>query len=92
MKLVPSNFWEWTAALQSEQRAALIFAGIVAVVFAIAILAMTIHSMHRNRLEVSLKREMLDRGMTADEIATIMARTPNSKRCNTLRPLTPIES
>jgi hypothetical protein len=32
----------------------------------------TINSVHRRRLEADLKREMLDRGMSADEIATVI--------------------
>jgi hypothetical protein len=32
----------------------------------------TINSIHRRRVEADLKREMLDRGMSADEIAKII--------------------
>jgi hypothetical protein len=32
----------------------------------------TINSIHRRRLEAEMKREMIERGMSADEIATII--------------------
>jgi hypothetical protein len=80
MHSVPTNFWEWTVSLNSDDRAGLIFAVIAAVVGVIAIVATTIYKMHRNRLEDSLKREMLDRGMTADEIAIVMARPKRNRR------------
>lgn len=38
----------------------------------------TIASVHKNRSEMILKREMLDRGMSADEIAKVIAATGES--------------
>jgi hypothetical protein len=43
----------------------------------VGIVASTIRSVQRNRAEIQLKREMIDRGMSADEIAKIIeAATP----------------
>jgi uncharacterized membrane protein len=72
MQSVPGNFWEWTSNLSSGERTGLMVLSVVAVVTIIVILAVTIYSMHKNRLDDSLKRELLDRGMSADEIATVM--------------------
>jgi len=81
MNYVPTNFWEWTEPLKPDDRAGLLFALIAATVGVIAIVATTVHHMHRNRLENSLKRELLDRGMTAAEIATVMARPKRGIMC-----------
>ena len=35
----------------------------------------TINSMHRRRLETDMKREMIERGMSADEIAKVIEAT-----------------
>ena len=79
MQSVPSSFWEWSAALKSDERSLILFMCLVSVVAVIAILATTIYSMHKNRLADSLKRELLDRGMNADEIATIMNKS--ARKC-----------
>jgi hypothetical protein len=65
--------------LDSGERTGLMVLSVVAVVTIIVILAVTIYSMHKNRLDDSLKRELLDRGMSADDIATVMNK-PVSKR------------
>jgi hypothetical protein len=42
-----------------------------------AIISSTLGSIHRRRAEMDLKREMIDRGMSADEIAKVIeAATP----------------
>jgi|RhiMethySRZTD1v2_1073278.scaffolds.fasta_scaffold2846812_1 hypothetical protein len=43
---------------------------------AIVFLSNTITSIHRRRLEVEMKREMIERGMSAEEIATIIEAAP----------------
>jgi hypothetical protein len=78
MQSVPGNFWEWTSSLGSGERVAIIILGIFAIVFVITIVAGTVHKIHKNRLDDALKRELLDRGVSADEIATIVNR-PASK-------------
>jgi hypothetical protein len=49
---------------------------IVAVVFITAILTITVYKMHKNRLEDALKRDLLDRGMSASEIAMVVRARP----------------
>jgi hypothetical protein len=81
MQSTPSNFWEWTAALESGQRTGMIALSIAAIVFVISILLITIYGMHKNRLQDSLKRELLDRGMSASEIAMVVRAKPGKHRC-----------
>jgi hypothetical protein len=40
-----------------------------------------INSIHRRRTETELKRELLERGMSADEIATVIRATPKKGGC-----------
>jgi hypothetical protein len=82
---VPNVFWEWTATLKPDDRAGLLFAVIAAAVGVIAIIVTAIYRTHRNRLEIAFKREMLDRGMSADEIATVMAQPKQSMPCGSRR-------
>jgi hypothetical protein len=80
MNSVSTGFWEWTSLLSSGERVGLLIFGIFAFVFLVTIITCTIYQIHKNRLEDSLKRELLDRGMSADEIATIVGRAQKPKR------------
>ena len=70
MNSTPGGFWQWTADLSSGERAGLLF---------FAMIASAVYQMHKNRLEHALKRELLDRGMSADEIATVISSTPKGE-------------
>ena len=63
MQATPTSFWEWAAGPYSEERIWLLFICLTAMVMIIVTAAVTIYSMHRNRLDDSLKRELLDRGI-----------------------------
>jgi hypothetical protein len=76
MNSVPGSFWEWLAALGSGERTGLTVMGIAAFVFMVWMVLVTIYKIHGNRLEDALKRELLDRGMTAEEIATVVRAHP----------------
>jgi hypothetical protein len=76
MDSIPNGFWAWTDALDSGQRTGMIALSIVATVFVISILLITVYGMHKNRLQDSLKRELLDRGMSASEIAMVVRARP----------------
>jgi hypothetical protein len=80
MQSVPTGFWEWTGALDSGQRTGMIAMSIVAIVFITAILTITIYKMHKNRLEDALKRDLLDRGMSASEITMVVRARPGKGR------------
>jgi hypothetical protein len=72
MKMTPSNFWEWMSGLSPGDRMGLLFFGLMALVAIIAILGGFIYRVHKNRLEDALKRELLERGMTAEEIVAVI--------------------
>jgi hypothetical protein len=76
MNQTPGSFSQWIDALDSSQRTGMIALFIVAVVFIITILAITLYKMHKNRLEDALKRELLDRGMRAEEITMVVRARP----------------
>jgi hypothetical protein len=50
----------------------------------------SITSMHRHRTDTALKREMIERGMSADEIATIIQASPLKNASLGIRPLPPL--
>lgn len=76
MNSSPTNFWEWLAPIEASERFALcmtsIVIGLIALVLVVGIVVHTTGKIHRVRLENSLKRELLDRGMSCKEIAWII--------------------
>ena len=80
MKSVPGSFWEWVALLDSGERTGLMVMCIIGFVFIVTFILAVIYRIHKNRLEDSLKRELLDRGMSADEIATVIRARPIRSR------------
>jgi hypothetical protein len=82
------NAWQWTSQLfaataandllnvDSDNRFALyviVIGCITGVICTIVIFASsTINSIHRRRVEAEMKRDMIERGMSADEIAKII--------------------
>jgi hypothetical protein len=49
---------------------------LVFIAFVTSVICATIYGMHKNRLENALKRELLERGMSAEEIATVIRAKP----------------
>jgi hypothetical protein len=76
MKSVPGDFWMWFSKFNAEDITGFIAVVLVFSVAAVAVICFAFYMVHKNRAEVALKRELLDRGMTADEIATIIRATP----------------
>jgi hypothetical protein len=76
MKSVPGDFWLWFSKFNAEDITGFIAVVLVFSVAAVAVICITIYMVHKNRAEVALKRELLDRGLAADEIATIIRATP----------------
>ena len=72
----PDAWSETLFGLHPEQRAFLLFFAIgctVALILGtLGIVSSTINKVHRRRVEMEMKRDMLDRGMSADEIATVI--------------------
>ena len=76
MNAMPSNLWEFLMTFDADMRfplviCAMIFGG-TALVALVGIISHTIHTIHKNRLDDALKRELVDRGMTAGEIERIV--------------------
>ena len=69
------DFWSWFSKFNAEDITGFIAVVAVFSVAAVAVICFTIYMVHKNRAEVALKRELLDRGMSADEIATIIRAT-----------------
>jgi hypothetical protein len=74
--LLADWFTDITRDMDHDQRFVLLIVVIGCVTGIICVLAMfilhTINSMHRRRIEAEMKREMIDRGMSANDIATII--------------------
>jgi hypothetical protein len=84
MNTVPDSLWEWLVEINPGDRFALcvvsIVFGVMALLVTIGIVSHTVRSIHQSRLESTLKRELLDRGLSVDEIAKVIAATGNVKR------------
>jgi len=76
MQSVPSNLWELVASLDEGVIFAVLFFAMVALVVIMITIFTAVYAMHKNRLEDSLKRELLDRGMSADEIVAVVRAKP----------------
>ncbi len=72
MQATPTNFWEWLPKPAAGDMTAIMIISILAMVGIAAIVSATMYWIHKNRLDDALKRELLDRGMTAEEIATVI--------------------
>jgi hypothetical protein len=71
------GFWEWIVGLDSAEQSVLIMVVGFSAICAIIFVTGTVYKMHKNRLEDALKRELLERGMSADEIATVIRAKPS---------------
>jgi len=76
MNSAPSSFWQWASSMRSDDLCGLVAIVSVFSVIAIGIVCASVYRIHKNRLEDSLKRELLDRGMSANEIATVISSKP----------------
>jgi hypothetical protein len=79
--LPPSpTFWQWLTSIDSGDLAGLSFlAGCCFIAFTL-ILSVTAHFMYKNRLQNALKRDMLERGFDAEEIALAVHGTPRAAK------------
>jgi hypothetical protein len=72
--------WDWFSELNAGNKFALIIVGISCatgvICTAVVFISGTINSIHRRRVATDLKREMIERGMTADEIVRIIEAAP----------------
>ena len=70
------GFWQWVQSIRDPE---LIVMPIFFVALALIITGgLVINAIHRRRVEVDLKRELLERGLSADEIATVVSASKRS--------------
>jgi hypothetical protein len=90
MSAVPVNLWEWLAPIEPDERFALcitlVVFGILALVIVVGLMALTIFKIHRTRVEAALKRELLDRGLSVEEIASVITATSGGKHLGSILP------
>ena len=72
MNSIPTSLWEWLLTLDKESQIGVMVFAVIALLVATIIVCITLYNMHKNRLEDALKRELLERGMNADEIARVV--------------------
>jgi hypothetical protein len=77
MHSVTGTFWDRLPVIAPADFTMLLVTVIVAVLVAILIVATTVFKIHKSRLDDALKRDLLDRGLSADEIATIIGAKSN---------------
>ena len=72
MQAVPSDFWQWINKFNGDDVAGFVVTVSICSLVALGIICAAIYKIHKTRVEDALKRELLDRGLAADEIATII--------------------
>jgi hypothetical protein len=72
MQSIPSDFWSWFSKFSSDDLAGLVAGLFVVSAVAVGMICLTLYMIHKNRTEDALNRDLLDRGLSADEIATII--------------------
>lgn len=77
------GFWEWLQSGDTERMALVTIPLFFILLAIIATTGFVVNSIHRRRTEADLKRELLDRGMSAEEIATVIAATSTRGKPNT---------
>jgi hypothetical protein len=84
MQTAPSDFgfWHWVQSLPHPEL--FVMPTMLILLTLIITGGIVINSIHRRRTETDLKRELLDRGMSADEIATVI-RTKPTRGCSRMR-------
>jgi hypothetical protein len=84
MHSMPSSFWQWLSSLDRNDQipiaimAMLTLAAVIVIV--VTIVSFTVYKVHRNRLTDALKRELIERGTSSDDIVAIVRATPTKGR------------
>lgn len=72
MHAEPTTLWQWFTSQDPSDVAGFAILSILAVTGIIVVVSALAYYMHKNRLQHELKRELLDRGFSAEEIALIV--------------------
>ena len=86
MQATPDSFWQWVGTRHTDEFALFVIPIFFIVLAVVVTTGMVLNSIHRRRAEINLKRELLDRGMSAEEIATIVAATSARGRVDLATP------
>lgn len=85
---VPDPWAESFLGFGSEQRFALIIVALGCatglIITLVCVISSALSHAHQRRLEIELKREMLDRGMSVDEVARVIETTVPDQTTNYL--------
>jgi hypothetical protein len=88
---LPDPWAESFLGFGSEQRFVVIIVALGCatglIITLVCVISSAISSAHQRRLEIELKREMLDRGMSADEVAKVIETTVPDQTTNYLNAL-----
>lgn len=76
------GFWQWMQSVADDtEKMAVFMMPLFFIVLAIIVTTGVVFiAIHRRRVEAALKRELLDRGLSAEEIATIIRATSTRER------------
>jgi Na+/H+ antiporter NhaC len=69
------SFWQWVQSMPHPET--IIMPIFFVTLTAIVVSGIVINSIHRRRAETELKRELLERGMGADEIVKVIQARPS---------------
>jgi len=79
------GFWQWLSSLPQYKQPDIFMTAIITaaitVVLVVSIISFSVYRTQRNRLNDALKRDMLERGMSAEDIAEIVRAKP-AGRCD----------
>lgn len=75
-----ASLWTFLQTADDELIVFVSFFFFVTVIVALIVTGVTVSGIARRRIEAGLKQDMLDRGMSADEIATVIEAGPGGKR------------
>jgi hypothetical protein len=76
MNAEPITIWDLLTRVNGSDLAGVIVVAMALAVATIFIIAMTVQQMHKNRLDDELKRDLVERGFAAEEIARIVESSP----------------
>jgi hypothetical protein len=81
---MPTGFYEFLMTFDEAHRfplmVVMIMGGTMALMFLSVVVALTVRSMYKHRLNDALKRELVERGLSGEEIERIVGRKATAVR------------
>lgn len=72
MNAEPQSIWQLLSQMNGSDLTTIVFLFMLFVFVAIVIIAMTIQRMHKSQLDDALKRDLVERGLSPEEIGRIV--------------------